>query len=566
MNISGLNALDPRVAATEKFISDKKIPPEQVPAFLMQMGADPRLAGLVMRFQRLKSASAQGGGQAQKPQTTVAQDVEAQQQGIAAPMAPVQGRDQGIAALPAPVMDRAKFADGGIVAFQEGGNEGLGDIDFTKMTNEQLDALAKGSDVNIARAAMKVRLQRSGYQTPGELGQKILSGAENVAERILSPATGRFPEGFEINMVGGAPAYMKDEQGRIRTPANQAGGRAVTSSLTEGAVPLRPAAAAAPVAAPSAVTSPTAAAMAPSQAGPSFDAAINRARQDVRQDQRPAAGTSRPGGAVDTVFKGSQQINEGIEILRNQVDALKNMKPEDREARYRAAGIEDMTPKQLEKIEQRIAKLSGDKKRDAYMALAQAGFKMAAAASKPGATLLGAFGEGASEGAKMMADVNKEYRTLQNDLEDKVLAIQRYQQERKEGKIDKDIEQEQKLASDLREAQKNLATYSENVRQFGIETGLKRDQIAATALASQPKAEEQLKMAYIRASTDKERQAILKQLSELRQVDVKILAEELKAEAALERERTKNSFGGFGDIGGFTTSSIDEELRRRGAL
>ena len=49
MNISGLSALDPRVAATEKFISEKKIPTEQVPAFLLSMGADPRLAGLVLR-------------------------------------------------------------------------------------------------------------------------------------------------------------------------------------------------------------------------------------------------------------------------------------------------------------------------------------------------------------------------------------------------------------------------------------------------------------------------------------------------------------------------------------
>jgi hypothetical protein len=298
------------------------------------------------------------------------------------------------------------------------------------------------------------------------------------------------------------------------------------------------------------------------QAGSAFDAAIGRARQDVRQDQRPSAGTTRAGGAGTRTDMGAGQINEGLKILRDQVDALKNMKPEDREARYRAAGIEDITPKQLAKIEERISKLSGDKKRDAYMALAQAGFKMAAAASRPGATVLGAFGEGASEGAKMMADINKEYRALQNDLEDKVLAIQRYQQERKEGKIDKDIEQEQKLASDLREAQKNLATYSENVRQFGIETGLKREQIAATSLASQPKAEEQLKMAYIRAKTDRERQAILKQLSELRQVDVKILAEELKAEAALERQREKDPLSGmFGASGAFGSSEGWGEVR-----
>jgi hypothetical protein len=550
MNISGLNALDPRVAATEKFISDKKIPPEQVPQFLMSMGADPRLAGLVMRFQRLKSASAQSGD-GQKPQTTVAQDVEAQQRGIAAPMAPIQGRDQGIAALPAPAMDRAKFADGGIVAFQEGGNEGLDDIDFTKMTTEQLEMLASGGDRNMAKAAYRERLRRSGYRTPGQIASDVGTG---VSEFFAN-----------TRIAGGAPDYMRDEQGRIRTPANEAGAKSLTSSFTQGTVPFKPPAAAAPVAAPSAVASPSAAAMTPGQAGSAFDAAIGRARQDVRQDQRPPARVTRPGG-VDTAFKGAQQINEGIQILRDQVKELKNLKPEDREARYRAAGIEDMTPKQLAKIEERISKLSGDKKRDAYMALAQAGFKMAAAASRPGATVLGAFGEGASEGAKMMADINKEYRGLQSDLEDKVMALQRYQQERKEGKIDRDIEYERDLAKEIRGTEAKIGELSEQARQFNIEVGLKREQIAATTLASQPKAEERLKNDYIRAKTDKERQAILKQLSDLRGVDVRILAEELKAEAALERERAKNSFGGFGDIGGFTTSSIDEELRRRGAL
>jgi hypothetical protein len=40
----GLTALDPRVAAVEKFIQDKQVPSQQVPEFLMSMGADPRLA------------------------------------------------------------------------------------------------------------------------------------------------------------------------------------------------------------------------------------------------------------------------------------------------------------------------------------------------------------------------------------------------------------------------------------------------------------------------------------------------------------------------------------------
>ena len=106
--ISGISALDPRVAATEKFIQEKKIPPEQVPNFLMTMGADPRLAGLVLKYQRLKQAGQDKGSA--PPESTVAQDIDSQLQ-----------RQQGVASLPAPVMDRAQFAGGGVVALAGGG-------------------------------------------------------------------------------------------------------------------------------------------------------------------------------------------------------------------------------------------------------------------------------------------------------------------------------------------------------------------------------------------------------------------------------------------------------------
>ena len=122
--MQGISALDPRVAATDQFISEKQIPPEQVPAFLMQMGADPRMVGLVFKYQRLKDAAAKQQGPA--PTSTVAQDVDQQ-------YAQMQG---GLGSLPAPVMENAQFqggiapdqeappqamAGGGIVAFSNGG-------------------------------------------------------------------------------------------------------------------------------------------------------------------------------------------------------------------------------------------------------------------------------------------------------------------------------------------------------------------------------------------------------------------------------------------------------------
>lgn len=491
MEISGLSALDPRVAATEKFISDKNIPAEQVPAFLMSMGADPRLAGLVLRYQRLKSAGAQG--EAKPPQSTVAQDIEAQQQGIAAPMAPPPNRDQGVGSLPAPVMDRAKFAGGGIVAFQNGGDA----IEVAKkQLLEMISEAESQADFNkatILRGQLR-RMETGNPQSmappePRDIGQTIRESVEARAARD-------FPNRQPIQL-------------QSTTADNSAAAAATPRTKRDWAnAPQqnrRTAAATAPV-------------------------------PDVFSLGDIGGTPARTGAS-----SGTTQINEGLKILRDQVDALKNAKPEDREARYRAAGIEDMTPKQLAKIEERISKLSGDKKRDAYMALAQAGFKMAAAASKPGASLLGAFGEGASEGAKMMSDVNKEYRALQNDLEDKVLAIQRYQQERKEGKIDKDIEREEKLADNLRQAQTNLATYSEQVRQFGITDDRVRQQMEANQDPIRL-----LKRAYLSTKDPRKREAILADMVKLNEVDTRAFIEQLKAEAALERQREKDPLAGLG--------------------
>jgi hypothetical protein len=493
MNISGLSTLDPRVAATEKFIADKKIPPDQVPAFLLSMGADPRLAGLVLRYQKLKSAGGQGAG-AQPPQSTVAQDIEAQQQGIAAPMAPPPNRDQGVGSLPAPVMDRAKFAGGGIVAFQNGGDTGM----FGNFAQ--------------ARSDQPSFIRRSGIS--------VIREAQDLARQ------GRTQEALEL-------------LAKENVDPRQAFGNNVPT-------PAQP-----PAQAPAATTSvnPAAAAAAsPQQALPKGGPSARRGPRNVpgQGDENIVFDDAPTRGGASV---GTAQINKGLEILRNQVDALKNMKPEDREARYRAAGIEDMTPKQLAKIEERIAALSGDKKRDAYLALAQAGFKMAAAASRPGATALGALGEGASEGAKMMSDINKQYRALQSDLEDKVMTLQRYQQERKEGKIDRDIEFERELAKEIRGTEAKIGELAEESRRFDVTTQLTREQIAATRDRGAGSAEEKLKRAYVSGATPQIRQEALRRLSELRRVDVRLLAEELKAEAAEKRAAMENPFGGMGSMG-----------------
>jgi len=507
MDISGLNALDPRVAATEKFISEKKIPPEQVPQFLMSMGADPRLAGLVMKYQRLKSAGQQGGN-AQPPQSTVAQDIDAQsRQGIAAPMAPPPNREQGIANLPAPVMERAQFAEGGIVAFQEGGTP----------LDAEVRRILKKSPMMRTPEENQI-LQQAGIQ----LQTKKMGEDSDIAELNKTLKSPFIREAF------GSP-YASEEE------IAKGGGAALNERILRslGAQQANPAAATAPA---TTSVNPAAVAAATSKGPPRRGGPRNSPEfVSLAGDMGDQQGARMPGAGMNL-----GTANEGIKLLEKQVKDLQKLKPEDREARYRAAGIEDMTPAQLKKMQERIDGLSGDKKRDAYLALAQAGFKMAAAASRPGATFLGALAEGAGEGGKMLGDINKEYRALQNELEDKVMSLQRYQQQRREGQIDRDIDFERETAKEIRGLQKDIAGAKTEAERFAVTTQLTREQIAASRDRG-GKVEEDLKKRIVFAKTQKERDAAMKVLADLRGIDVRILAEQLKAEAAADREAMKNN-------------------------
>jgi len=124
----GVTALDPRVAATEKFIKEKQIPPDQVENFLLSMGADPKLASLVFKYRRVQEAAKQQQ-QGQPPTASVDQEVSNQY----AQLKQQERMNQGVAGMPAPNLARApmqggitgqpmkQMAGGGIVAFNKGG-------------------------------------------------------------------------------------------------------------------------------------------------------------------------------------------------------------------------------------------------------------------------------------------------------------------------------------------------------------------------------------------------------------------------------------------------------------
>lgn len=126
--LRGLSALDPRVAATNKFIQDKQIPPDKVEDFLLGMGADPRLASLVFQYRKVREA-AENQQKGTPAPSTVAQDTSNQY----AQLKQQERMRSGLAGMSAPAIANAamqggitgqpmqQMAGGGIVAFGKGG-------------------------------------------------------------------------------------------------------------------------------------------------------------------------------------------------------------------------------------------------------------------------------------------------------------------------------------------------------------------------------------------------------------------------------------------------------------
>lgn len=88
-------------------------------------------------------------------------------------------------------------------------------------------------------------------------------------------------------------------------------------------------------------------------------------------------------------------------------------------------GPDALTAEQSAEVAKRLADLPAQRRRDTYLALSQAGFSMAEAASKPGAKFLGALGAGGKEASRLLTMLNKDLRDVENDLRKEMFAIER---------------------------------------------------------------------------------------------------------------------------------------------
>jgi len=430
------------------------MPVDQAIAYVKSMAKD-GVAPLVDLYAMLNQYQRLQQQQVKPPQTppTIRDNLNMMDAAQQAPMQPMM--QQGLGGLDTGVMENAQFAGGGIVAFDQGGQA---ESEIERLRQQRAEAYRSGD----LRAIEQANLAIKEYQDR-KAAEKIQRGVASIK--------GVFDAGRRSLGMGKYSPYRREEG---------------VAALSESPVPETT------VAAPAA-TAPT------SQPSP-YDyfapqgASIFDAAPQIQPDEKmrqEAILRSREEAKRIPDFTANERA-----AIQKQIEELEGATPKSRADRYREAGIEDVIPGQIERLREQMSGLDEERKRDRYLALAEAGFAGAAAASKPGATLIGSIGEGALTGTRRLGEINKEYRTLRNSLLGKVDEMERYRQGRLEGQIDKDIEFERESIKEIRRLQKDLAGLETDLGKFQAQAALTRE-------GREPKEEiERLKIAYAAAKEE----------------------------------------------------------------
>ena len=413
----------------------QQLPPDQHQQYLSsQVGMIPfgELVAIKQQMDTLKNSAPQ----AQAPQTTVAQDLLQQIQQARSPqpqmppqqmaprpqmppqqMAPrpqMPPQSQGVAGLPANVGSEKAYASGGIVAFSEAGsvkakpsskeewNEylrqhpgtdptealkrfGMNYLDLVKLPFSLPSKLGKGIIFDTSTPYPK--------QTPAEVYKGVygydltnsapqLEGSTKVPGAELKPSTDPTFANFDYTSAPQLQGMYADLNGG--TPFGQA-----NPSLTSG----------------------------PSAPAPSWGAnplGLAGLMGDEGGSGRASASTSfrspLKGAAPDT-----------------WENPVKVQTPEEYQAAVeeeaRKAGVGNAAKAQRAALEGREKENESGKKKSGWDAFSEAGFRMAEAASKPGATVLGSAAAGGIEGVKAYREATKDAKATAAKLQDARFAL-----------------------------------------------------------------------------------------------------------------------------------------------
>lgn len=327
----------------------KGMPVDQAIAYVKSMatqGVAPLTDLYVMlnQFQRLKQPAA-------KPPVGATIRDQLAQESIG--RAAQEGMSQGVAGLDAGTLERAQYAGGGIVAFQEGGLTVVDQI-------SQLEEALKTDDY-----------LKSGAGYGGIIGKAIERGAVPMgyAQRLETERKLQQLKTMQSQMTppgSGGPST----RGRYRPDADE------TAAAPE-----------APVVKPPTVKPPAPAATTPAA--------------------RRMVGATAPAAPA-------QERSSDLRSYLSEIEGLQKER-----------GIGAATDKAMQLLAREEADFKAQAEKDRSMALAQAGFRMARAASKPGATFMAALSEGGEEYVRGAQELSKSTREFQRNLNRERINLER---------------------------------------------------------------------------------------------------------------------------------------------
>ena len=508
MNEGILGGYDPLIGPTGRaFMAGERqgMTPEQMAQSGAISFAD-AIALKQMADRARMSAQAMQAMQAPQPQPTVVDDLKMQVAGAAA--APY--RDSGIAALPAQNIGTQAMASGGIVAFSGGG------------TPDEAEEYPSASDY---LRSLKLQARARGdlaamAQIDAAIKANLAAGRARRRQQVIEPIRQFYGTGIKDiqEATRGTPAAIsalapQPASGVSRPPPP-------TNLMVDAEPPPAPAVPPAPM--------------------------MSQAELDQMFRTDPYVTGGGGGAGLASLARGTYKPS--TDALAAQLKDVQGRKY-DTAADYAKAGIGVTSRAQEAKINKELEKMPEDKRFAALMALSEAGFRMAGAASKPGATFLGAAAEGGTEGLKSYAAGRKELREREERLGDKASALAQAREDLTRAAMDRDAALRRGDQEQAQQISIKMAELESKMRETELQM---RDSAAnrSAMLARDQDPTRRMQALYYKLKLAGEDEKAARVLEAMTASDRRLLQEQMRAASAEEIARLRlqgnNPFGGFG--------------------
>jgi hypothetical protein len=409
---------------------NKGMPPDQAIQYVKSMatqGVAPLadLYSMMNQFQRLKQQ------QVKPPQTppTIRDQLNMmnQMQQMQASAPPPQAMDRGLGSINAGRMENPQFAGGGVVALQSGGFLS----DSLQSLGEAFGAQSMAAPVN--PMGREVSLANISLEDIAPQFEKALAEGDQERANALSAALNRTERGRALE----ANIRNKVVQAR-RAQEAQARQQGALSFVRGEKPPAAPGAGAG--------TAP------PAGTG----------------GQKPP-GVPGLGGNYDTFGKYRTEAGKLRTTAEGEANLTAMQRAQQIEKDMAAMGVGESAKRRGEYLTKREAEADKDLASDKRMALAQAGFAMAEAASRRGRErtgFLGAAAIGGTTGTKLYQAALKENRAIKDKIQENRFALEQAQEMMKVGNYKEGAAQAREARQNLASLNQSLATNELGISQF----------------------------------------------------------------------------------------------------